>query len=135
MMAKLKPGRHPFEPTKEQRDMVKIMAGHGIPQDTIVLALSVDLKTLRKHFRKELNQSAAMVEATLASSQFARAKGSDSVAQRATEFILNTRFGWKKQETHEFTGKDGGPIETMEITDERRAKALANFIARTKSGG
>ena len=30
----------------------------------------------------------------------------------------------------EHTGKDGGPIETREVTDETRAKALAVFLAK-----
>ena len=33
----------------------------------------------------------------------------------------------------ELSGPNGGPIQTREITDEMRAKALANFIARTKA--
>jgi hypothetical protein len=32
----------------------------------------------------------------------------------------------------EHTGKDGGPIQTMEVSDEARARALAAFIAKTK---
>ncbi len=112
MKAKNKGGRPEFEPTKEQRDIVQVMAGHNIEQHKIALALGIDNKTLRKHFKTELSRASAMVEATLASNQFARAKGNNAVGQRATEFILNTRFGWKKAEAveHEITGKDGGPV-------------------------
>ena len=117
MKAKHKGGRPLFVVTKEQRDIVQVMAGHNIHQDTIALALGITGPTLRKHFKKELKQAAAMVEATLASSQFNRAKSNSAVGQRATEFILNTRFGWKKSESfeHEISGKDGGPIEITRI--------------------
>ena len=33
----------------------------------------------------------------------------------------------------ELAGKDGGPIERREITDEDRAIALAAFLAKTKA--
>lgn len=39
--------------------------------------------------------------------------------------------GWEAPKKQEHTGKDGGPIETMAVTDEQRAKALAAFIAQT----
>jgi hypothetical protein len=32
----------------------------------------------------------------------------------------------------ELTGKDGGPIETRDVSDADRARALAVFIAKTK---
>lgn len=126
-------GRPRFNPTDDQRKVVLVMKGHDIDQETIALALEIDTKTLRRHFRKELNQAAGMILAQLTGKQFKRAMGDDSVAQRATEFILSTRFGFKKTEALELSGPNGKPIETTEITDERRAKALANFIARTKS--
>lgn len=44
--------------------------------------------------------------------------------------LLPKKYG--DRATYEHTGKDGGPIETMEITDAERARALAVFIARTK---
>ena len=111
MKPKNKGGRPKFEPSKEQREIVKVMAGHNIEQAKIALALDIDNKTLRKHFKTELTNAAAMVEATLAASQFARAKQNTAVGQRATEFILNTRFGWKKQESVEYGGRNGAPIE------------------------
>ena len=37
-----------------------------------------------------------------------------------------------KLQTVEVSGPDKGPIETREVTDAERAKALAVFIARTK---
>jgi hypothetical protein len=35
---------------------------------------------------------------------------------------------------HELTGADGGPIQTLQISDADRARALAAFIAKTKAG-
>ena len=41
-----------YVPTDEQRRMVKVMSGFGIPQADIANQLGVDAKTLRKHFRE-----------------------------------------------------------------------------------
>ncbi len=48
-------GRPAFAPSAEQRKEVEIMARYGIPEDDIALVLGIDAKTLRKHFRLELD--------------------------------------------------------------------------------
>ncbi len=45
-----------FEPTAEQRRTVRAMVGCGVQQDDIAPFLDVDPKTLRKHFRRELDR-------------------------------------------------------------------------------
>ena len=40
---------------------------------------------------------------------------------------------FRERVSQEFSGPNGGPIQTMDFTDDQRAKALANFIARTKA--
>lgn len=42
---------------------------------------------------------------------------------------------WRDKQETALTGPNGGPIQVEEISDEQRAKALANFIARTKAQG
>lgn len=39
---------------------------------------------------------------------------------------------WREKVDHELTGRDGGPIETKDVSDSIRAKALAVFMAKTK---
>lgn len=50
--------RPSFEPTAEQQTKVQVLAAHGIRHDEIALELEIAPKTLRKHFRKELNRGA-----------------------------------------------------------------------------
>lgn len=52
----------------------------------------------------------------------------------ATIFALKNAApdDWREKQEHEVFGKDGGPIQTADVTDDMRAKALAAFIARTK---
>ena len=41
---------------------------------------------------------------------------------------------WRDKREHELTGKDGGPIETRDVSDRDRAKAIAALVAKTKDG-
>ena len=47
----------PFKPTEEERKLVEQMCSVGIPQESICLVVrdGIDDKTLRKHFRRELD--------------------------------------------------------------------------------
>ena len=49
----------------------------------------------------------------------------------AANIVLDRAYG-KPGQAIEHTGKDGGPIETRNVTDEMRAKALAAFLAKTQ---
>ena len=46
-----------FEPTEEQRRTVKALSGYGVPQEGIAVHIGIDAKTLRKHFRDELDRN------------------------------------------------------------------------------
>jgi hypothetical protein len=49
-----KGGRPPFNPTAKQRDQVALLAAGGIPQPAIAAMLGCCERTLRNHFRAEL---------------------------------------------------------------------------------
>lgn len=42
---------------------------------------------------------------------------------------------WRDKQQHEHTGKDGGPIETADVTDRDRAKAMAALMLKAKDVG
>src|SRR3954447_8378653 len=48
-------GRPSFEPAQSQRQMIEAMAGCGVPEADIAIVIGVAPKTLRKHFRQELD--------------------------------------------------------------------------------
>jgi hypothetical protein len=90
-------GRPAFAATDEQRRQVKAMAGYGVPQDDIATVLTIDAKTLRKHFWVELQTGAMEANAKVAQSLFQRAvseKGSAGVT--AAIFWLKVRAGWRE---------------------------------------
>ena len=94
----------PHEATKTRRDTVSLHAMVGTPQDDIARVLGIDPKTLRKHYRDELDLSLAKANATIGGSLFNKAKGGDTSAQM---FWLKTRAGFKEKQEIDMTSSDG----------------------------
>jgi hypothetical protein len=68
-------GRPAFVASAEQRKQVETMAGYGIPEDDIALVLGIDPKTLRKHFRVELDTGHVKANTRVAESLYLQAVG------------------------------------------------------------
>lgn len=85
-----------FEPTVEQRRTVRTMAGFGVPQDDIATYVDVDPKTLRKHFREELDRGSIEATAKVAQSLFNMATAGGNVA--AAIFWMKARAGWREKQ-------------------------------------
>lgn len=83
------------EPTKQSRDLVEIHAAVGTTQEMIADILDIDAKTLRKYYRKELDHSAAIANATIGGSLFNKAKDGDTAA---AIFWMKTRAGWREKD-------------------------------------
>jgi hypothetical protein len=98
VMAKL------VSPTDEQRRTVRAMAAFGVPQDAIGAHLELDAKTLRKHFRKELDRGMVEANVKVAQSLFNMATQGNNVA--AAIFWMKARAGWRERNELEITGKE-----------------------------
>ena len=95
----------------------------------------IDDKTLRRHFRSELESGYVKANAKVAQSLYQQATGGGDWTKAVPSCAIwwsKTRMGWKETSVNEHTGKDGGPIETMMVTDADRVKALTAFLARTR---
>lgn len=88
-----------FDPTQEQRRMARAMSGLGLPQEQIALLLEIDAKTLRKHFRDDLDRGMAEANVKVGQSLFNMATAGNNVA--AAIFWMKARAGWR--EKHEVT--------------------------------
>ena len=84
-----------FEPTPDQRRTVKTMAGFGIPHTDIAPFIGIDTKTLRKHFREELDRGTTEANAKVAQSLFQMATQGKNVA--AAIFWMKARGGWREK--------------------------------------
>lgn len=129
-----KPGRPRFEPTDEQRKTVRAMVAYGVPLDDVASVIGIDRKTLSKHFDREIKTAATEANAKVAQALYRQAVDQGNIT--AQIFWLKTKAGWKETQTHELTGKDGGPIQHKSLTedelpsdpDERR-RLLAEAVA------
>ena len=101
-----KPTKPKFEATDERRQVVEAMTGGGTTQAELARIFDIDEKTLRKHFREELDGGVTRANAAVAGGLFHNAVVKLNVT--AQIFWLKTRAGWK--ETQVFEGPGGLPL-------------------------
>ena len=86
---------------------VEAASGYGLTHERIAALIGIDPKTLRKHFRTELDVGAAKADAAVAKSLFENATKFNNVA--AQIWWTKSRMGWTDKLTIEHTGEGGGP--------------------------
>jgi hypothetical protein len=94
----------PHEPSDTTRQLVQLHATVGTPQAVIADILGIDDKTLRKHYREELDQSMAKANAQIGGVLFNKAKDGDTAAMI---FWMKTRAQWRERSEIDHTSSDG----------------------------
>jgi len=89
----LKRGRPEFKPTDEQREQVIAMSSNGVPHRQQAPLIGCAPKTLRKHFRNELNLGKIQANAKVAGALYQLALEGNVKAQ---SFWLKTVGGWQE---------------------------------------
>lgn len=114
-----KPPNTSHVPTEAHRQTVQLHATIGTPQETIARVLGIDGKTLRKHYRDELDLATARANATIGGALFNKAKGGDTAAQI---FWMKTRAGWREKTDLNLTSEDGSmsprPLDLSKVPTE-----------------
>ena len=100
--------RKPHEPTPEIRQLVQLHTTIGTPQEDVARIVGIDAKTLRKHYRDELDLAHAKANATIGGALFNKAKSGDTAAMI---FWMKTRAGWRETNRTELTGADGDELK------------------------
>jgi len=100
----------PFKPTEKDRKQVSSMAAFGTPQENIARVMGIAPKTLRLHFRDELDNGSTIADAAVAQSLYNKAIGNGPQAVTACIFWAKTRMGWKEKQVYEHTGAGGAPL-------------------------
>jgi len=92
-----------FKPTDDERTLVEQMTAVGIPQESIALVIrdGIDDKTLRKHFRRELDTAKVKANAKVGGMLFNKIMNGDTAA---AIFWAKTQMGWKETTVQENTG-------------------------------
>jgi hypothetical protein len=107
-----------YEPTSEQRKLVEKLAGLNCTQAEIIDCVpwgndrEIDLKTLRKHFRHELDRGHSLVNMRLRGKLYEEAMAGNTAC---LIFLAKSRLGMKETTVVEQTGKDGAPLPQQQV--------------------
>jgi hypothetical protein len=101
-------GQPPHEPTEKTRATVKAMSAYGIPQEQVARVLDIDSKTLRLHYRDELDLGVIEANAQVAKTLFQQATKEGNTT--AAIWWTKSRMGWKEKQELQHTGEGGGPM-------------------------
>src|SRR3954468_13797571 len=119
-------GRRAHKPDPAQRRQVEAMAAYGIPESAISRVVGIDAKTLRKHYRDELDMGETKANAQIAGFLFNAARGGNVTAQI---FWLKTRARWRETPTELRHSGSIGRKELCEYSDEELMKVLRDGAA------
>ena len=120
--------RRLFVVNEALREKVSHLAGLGVPQDDIASIIGCAPKTLRKHFRAELDRGAAEANAIISGCLFAAAKGGNTTAQI---FWMKTRGGWRERQPADDRDADadaGSGSEVLVLPDNNRDPELTQVL-------
>lgn len=95
------------KPDDESRRIVKMLSAVGTRHEDIASKLDITDDTLRKHYRKELDEGRIEANASVAQTLFQQAKNGNTTA---AIFWLKTRAQWRETGNLEISGPNGAPI-------------------------
>ena len=114
-----KRGKPKYQPTAADRATVQNLAALGATHADIAMCVGtkgIDEKTLRKHFRRELDTSVMEVKALAMSKVVAAIKNGEAWA---VCFFLKCKAGWRETQglAHQTLDENGNPTKNkLEIT-------------------
>ena len=118
--------RQPFVVNEALREKVSHLAGVGVPQDDIANIIGCAPKTLRKHFRAELDRGVAEANAVIAGCLVAAAKAGNIAAMI---FWMKTRARWREQPpANDPDANAGSSSEVLVLPDNNRDPELMRIL-------
>jgi hypothetical protein len=108
------------------------MAGYGVPEQGIARVVGIDAKTLRKHYREELDTGQIKATARVAESLFRKATTDGSQSVTAAIFWLKTRGGWREPpQDHQV---DLAVRDVRHLSDEELERLIGTLQVETARG-
>ncbi|MGD9507032.1 MAG: hypothetical protein AB7X49_00535 [Geminicoccaceae bacterium] len=87
------------------------MAAYGVPETEIGAVVGIDAKTLRKHYRQELDHGHTKANVKVAEALYRKALGEGRESVTAAIFWMKARAGWREVNLHQVGGPSGGPVK------------------------
>lgn len=100
---------HEHIPTDETRRLVESSSGLGLPHESIAVLIGIDDKTLRKHYRHELDVGKAKANGQIAKTLYQKALAGDTTS---LIWWTKSQMRWSETVKQELTGEDGAPLLT-----------------------
>jgi len=120
-------GRRAHRPDDRGRRQVEALAAYGVPERDISRVVGVDAKTLRKHYRDELDLGATKATAKVAEFLFRKATTEGPQCVTAAIFWMKTRGGWREApQSHEIAVKPASEMTDEEL-EVRGSDSRAGF--------
>ena len=100
----------PHQPDDKSRKTVEAMVSYGIPQEDIAKVIGIDPKTLRLHYRNEIDTAAAKANSQVAQRLYQKCMNDDT---SSIIFWLKTRAQWKEvsKVENQALDKNGQPAD------------------------
>ena len=106
-------GRRAHMPDPVGRRQVEAMTAYGVPESDIGRVLNIDPKTLRKHYRDELDTGSIKANSRIAESLYKKAMGDGPQSVTAAIFWLKTRAKWKETSVTELASTNESPVTVV----------------------
>ncbi len=122
-------GRPAHRPDATSRRQVEAMTAYGVPELNIASVIGIDPKTLRKHYRHELDNGQVKATAKVAESLFRKATSDGPQSVTAAIFWLKTKGGWRETPQDHRVGLYDLSKITEEELDRKIEAAQASIAA------
>jgi len=120
-------GRKQHAPTDAQRQIVQLHVTMGTTQAMIARVIGIDKKTLRLHYRDELDLAMVKANATIGGKLFNKARDGDTASMI---FWLKTRAKWREKSDVNLISEDGSMSPKAALDVSRLSpEALAEIVA------
>ncbi len=121
-------GRRSHIPDERGRRQVEALSAYGVPETCIARVVGIDPKTLRKHYRDELDLGATKATAKVAEFLFRKATTEGPQCVTAAIFWMKTRGGWRETpQAHEVAIRG----DARDLSDDDLV-TIAGSLAPTK---
>jgi hypothetical protein len=125
-------GQPKHAPTDDQRKIVTMAAMIGTPHHDIGPLIGISIKTLLKHYRKELRISKTSATVKVGGTLYNAAVGGNTAAMI---FWMKAQAGWREVTVVKHGGDENSKpialaVATAEATDEDAMKAYLQLIAK-----